>query len=81
MDYEEVIGEALVFNRGDTRVCHDIDILQDDICESDPNESFFSNLAFSSGMQPITVFPRTAEVIIDDTAEPECKCYIHIHQI
>ena len=81
MDYEAVIDEPLVFNRDITRVCHDIDILQDDICESDPNEFFFSNLTLSSGMQPIIVFPPSAEVIIDDTAEPECKSYIHIYRI
>ena len=68
-----VAGEELVFNRGDTRVCHTIDILQDSICESDPNEQFFSDLAYVSGVQPINIFPMTAEVIIDDTAEPECK--------
>ena len=81
MDYEAVIDEPLVFNPGITRVCHDIIILQDDICESDPNEFFFSNLTLSSGMQPIIVFPPSAEVIIDDTAEPECKSYIHIYRI
>ena len=62
-----------MFNRGDTQVCHTIDIIQDDICESDPNEQFFSDLAYVSGVLPITIDPSTAEVIIDDSAEPECK--------
>ena len=74
-DYVAVAGEELVFNRGDTRVCHTIDILQDNICESSPNEFFFSDLAYVSGMQPITISPPTAEVIIDDSDQPECGEY------
>ena len=72
-DYVAVAGEALVFNQNDTRVCHAIDIMDDTICESDPNERFFSDLVFVSGEQPINIAPMTAQVIIDDTAEPECK--------
>ena len=55
------------------RVCHSINIINDDVCESDPNEHFFSDLALRSGMPPINILPMTARVIIDDTAEPECK--------
>ena len=62
-----------MFNPSDTRVCHTIIIQQDDICESDPNESFFSDLAYVSGIQTIIIDPPTAEVVIDDSAEPECK--------
>ena len=54
-----------------TRVCHTIDILQDSICESFPNENFYSDLAFVSGIRPINIDPKSAEVIIDDNAEPE----------
>ena len=63
----------LTFNRGDTQVCHTITILQDDICEYPPNENFFSDLAYVSGVMPITIAPRTAEVVIDDSDEDECK--------
>ena len=77
MDYEEVVDEQLVFNTGDTRVCHSITILQDNVCESDPNEYFFSNLSYVSGVQPISIDPPTAQVIIDDTNEPECE-YINV---
>ena len=63
-----------MFSRGDTRVCHTIDILQDDICESDPNEHFFSDLSYVSGEPPITIEPDNAQVVIDDSAEPECEC-------
>lgn len=62
-----------MFNRGDIRVCHTIDILQDSICEDDPNEHFFSDLSYVSGVLPITINPPTAEVIIDDSDELECK--------
>jgi len=61
-----------VFNYGDTRVCHTLDILQDSTCEYPFNE-FFSDLAYVSGVQPITIAPPTAQVVIDDTAEPECE--------
>jgi len=37
-----------------------------------PNENFYSDLAFVSGIRPIIIDPRSAEVIIDDDAEPEC---------
>ena len=68
-----VAGEELAFNRGGTQVCHTIDIMDDIICESDPNEHFFSDLVFVSGEQPINIAPMMAQVIIDDTTEPECK--------
>ena len=77
MDYEEVIDEQLVFNTGDTRVCHSITILQDNVCESDPNEFFFSDLSHVSGQERINIDPPTAQVIINDTNEPECE-YINV---
>ena len=73
-DYVPVSGENLVFASGETRVCHTIEIINDDICEHNPNEFFFSDLAYVSGMQPITIAPPTARVVIDDSGEPECKC-------
>ena len=56
-------------------MCHTITIIQDNICEIDPNEQFFSDLSFISGLQPITINPARATVIIDDSAEPECGMY------
>ena len=53
-------------------MCHIVNITDDDICENDPNESFFSNLVLGGGEQPIMVDPPRAEVIIDDSEEPEC---------
>ena len=73
-DYTAVDGEELAFPRGSTRRCHTIDIVNDDICETDPNE-FYSDLAYVSGVQPITIDPSTAQVVIDDSRETECSKY------
>ena len=62
-----------MFSRNDTRVCHTIDILQDTICEIGPNEHFFSDLSYVSGLLPINISPPTARVVIDDSMEEECK--------
>ena len=59
----------LMFGVGDERVCYDIGIVNDTICELEPIEDFFSNLVYISGEQPIITDTR---VIIDDTAEPKC---------
>ena len=70
----------LQFNQGDQRVCNAITINQDEICENNPNEDFFSNLALASGMQPITVIRERARVIIDDNMESECsKFYVEVY--
>ena len=62
-----------MFPRGTERVCHTVIINQDDECELLPeNESFFSNLSLESGVGEIIIQLPTAEVIIDDTEEPEC---------
>ena len=62
-----------MFPRGTVRVCHNITIIQDNECEILPDdESFFSDLERESGVGEIILEPPTAQVIIDDTAEPEC---------
>ena len=76
-DYDAVVGELLVFTRGQTRSCHTINITEDVECELEAeNESFFSDLALVSGIPNITVEPSTAEVIVSDTDEPECGKYL-----
>ena len=70
-DYIAVVREPLMFPRGTVRVCHTVDIIQDRECEDFPNE-FFSDLMRESGVGEIIIRPPTAQVIIDDTAEPEC---------
>ena len=72
-DYVAVIRELLMFPRGTVRVCHTVTINQDNECEILPeNEFFFSDLSLVSGVGDIIIRPPTAQVIIDDTAEPEC---------
>ena len=80
-DYTAVVGELLIFAQGENRQCHTVLITQDDICEIDRIEDFFSNLAFVDGVMPIIIDPPRTRVIIDDTNEPECgKCiYNYIH--
>ena len=71
-DYVSVINEVLDFTVGQDRVCHNISITDDDICDNDPNEFFFSNLELGSRGRRIDVDPEQAQVIIDDTNELEC---------
>ena len=59
-------------------MCLDINILNDNNCEIDPIEDFFSNLAYVSGEQPINIDPARTRVIINETAEPECGRCIHV---
>ena len=54
-DYQAVSGEIVQFNVGDTYRTHTIIINDDDECENNPNEFFFSNIALNSGVQPIHV--------------------------
>ena len=77
-DYGAVTNQIITFAEGQMRATHTIIINQDDDCENDPNENFFSNISLNSGQQPISVIRPRAEVIIDDSAEPECrKCHTH----
>ena len=68
-----VIGQLIQFNEGDTKQMHRIIIEQDDICETDLNEFFFSNIILVGGVQPIEVIQPLATVIINDIMEPECS--------
>ena len=72
VDYTAVVDEPLVFARGQNRACHRVMITQDNICEIDQIEDFFSNLEYVSGIMPIIINPPRTRVIIDDTNEPEC---------
>ena len=70
-DYDEVVGFQLSFAVGDRRVCHNVTINDDDLCEQ-PAESFLSRLSYVSGELPIFITPVEARVFIDDNNEPEC---------
>ena len=73
-DYNAIVMQPLVFEIGDKNQSHTIPIRNDSVCESNPNEQFFSNLVYVSGLRPIMIDPMraTATVIIDDSNEPEC---------
>ena len=61
----------LMFVRGSMRVCHSVQILQDDECEPTP-ETFSATLANVSGIPTITINPASTEVFIDDSNETKC---------
>ena len=65
-------GEIIQFNAGDVTQTHTITINDDDECEKDPNENFFSNITLDSGIPDIAVTVPQATVTINDTAEQEC---------
>ena len=67
-DYLASAGQ-LVFATGDNRVCHEVTILNDDICERPLLEDFFSTLSLVAGKQVIVVDPERARVIIDDSED------------
>ena len=73
MDYVGQPGTLLTFNAGDARVCASIVINDDNHCEVSA-EKFFVQLTLVSGELPININPAltSTQVIIDDSAEPEC---------
>ena len=71
-DYYFIAVEVLMFAVNATRVCHNISTFDDFFCEGDLI-FVFSDLAYVSGLQPITVVPATATVVIFDSSDPECK--------
>lgn len=72
MDYDAITDEVLDFPLGQARVCFSININDDDTCETEIVQSFFSNLILGSGVQPIDIDPSQAQVIIHDDDQPEC---------
>ena len=70
-DYDAVVNKIIEIDTGDVCVMQRITINQDEFRETDPNEFFFSDIEFNSGIQPINVIRPTANITIDDS-EPEC---------
>ena len=66
------LSQTISFSIGDTSHTLRLSITNDEICES-PNEGFFVDIALGSGVQPITISPSQAQVIINDGDEPECS--------
>ena len=72
-DYQSVANQIIIFEAGDVTQNHRIIINNDNDCEKEPNEKFFSNIALNSVILDIFVTHEPqARVTIDDTAEPEC---------
>ena len=76
-DYGAVVGEQLVFNTGDDRQCHTVNIVNDDICEEPLTEHFLSDLAYVSGQQAITIDPAQAHIVIVEDGD-DCGECIHL---
>ena len=74
-DYEGVTDHIIMFEAGYVTQTHRIQINDDNICEDQPNENFFSNTALNSGIPDIFVTDPRATVTIDDTGEDECSKY------
>ena len=66
----------LQFNSGDSRVCYNVTIIDDDICEG--SENFFASIAVMSGESIAITIPLT-EVRIEDEMESECGQFIYIY--
>ena len=55
-------SDDLVFSRGDTRQCHRVEVIVDEICELTP-ENFFVNMLLISGSD-VFINPDLTEVLI-----------------
>ena len=70
-DYIGIMGHILEFEIGQDEVCHNIEIIDDTLCEM-PFEDFVSVLDYASGRMPIIITQSTITVYINDIEEPEC---------
>lgn len=80
-DFAEV-DIMLSFASGDSQMCYNITIIDDDLCEIPP-ENFLSHLEIVSGDFIQILFGFT-EVVIIDELEPECGEYdtnINFHMV
>ena len=71
--------QIITFAAGDVTQTHRIIINDDNICEDQPNENFFSNIALESGIPDIFVTEPRATVTIDDSGEDECSKYHNLY--
>ena len=64
------VSEIIEFNRGESSKTHTVIIRQDNLCENNPNELFFSNIIGVIGDPPIIVTqPQATVTIIDDPGD------------
>ena len=72
-DYVAISGLVIRFETGEGRVCHNVTIIQDTLCE-EPEEDFLVSLTPGSvGDPPISIINSPATVFIDDRSEDECS--------
>ena len=71
-DYVSLSSRRVSFNAGDTNHILTLSITNDELCENS-NDNFSVNIAVVSGVQPITISPSRAQVVINDEDEPECS--------
>ena len=64
--------QIIMFEAGDVTRTHRIIFNNDNDCEDEPNENFFSSIALNSGILDIFVTEPQVTVIINDTSELEC---------
>ena len=70
-DYENVTAQIIQFGAGDSNKRVSIAITDDEICEL-PDENFFVSLTLVTGSPPISISTQQAQVVIEDSYEPEC---------
>ena len=71
MDYTGTTQTLGLFDNSTRRLCAEIEIIDDIVCESNPYPEDFS-VSMVIDMPNITVAPSRIGVAIDDTSEPEC---------
>ena len=72
-DYDPETNKRLNINTGDTRIIHNVKIIDDEICEYCPNEVFFCNISLLNDDPRITINQHHAKVMILDSMEVECS--------
>ena len=65
------------FNMGETSVVHNITIINDDLCETEPDEFFLSDIVTVTGVGEINIVEPQARVTIEDASEEECGKYLN----
>ena len=65
-------GQVIQFNTGHVTQTHTVLISDDDECEMDPNENFFSNIVLETEIPEIFVTVPRATVSIDDSGVADC---------
>ena len=71
-DYVGLADVHLYFGVGDLRVYNNIEVIHNNICESEQIKDFFVDLVYVRGEQPIVIDPERTRIVINSTAETEC---------